>query len=152
MNQQNDIPAAGEEPGGVPWIRPEIQQQIRWRDGDVVISVPGKSGTTWMMNIVHQLHTGGDADFADVYVEIHPEDARALGVRANRWVVVSTRRGRVVARALITPGIGRGQLFMPMHYRETNRLTFAAFDPSSRQPAYKACAARVRPLRRWEAR
>ena len=69
MNQRSDTPAAGEEPG-IPWIRPEIQQQIRWRDGDVVVSVPGKSGTTWTMNIVHQLRTGGDGDFADVYVEI----------------------------------------------------------------------------------
>ena len=29
---------------------------------------------------------------------------------------------------------------------ETNRLTFPAFDPQSRQPAYKACAANVRRL------
>jgi assimilatory nitrate reductase catalytic subunit len=36
-----------------------------------------------------------------------------------------------------------GQVFMPMHYATTNRLTHAAFDPYSRQPAYKACAVRV---------
>jgi hypothetical protein len=56
--------------GGPPWIRPEIQKDIRWRDGDVVISVPAKSGTTWMMNIVHQLFTGGTADFGDIYAEV----------------------------------------------------------------------------------
>ncbi len=55
---------------GPPWIQPEIQQKIRWRDGDVVISVPGKSGTTWTMNIVHQLLTGGTADFRDIYEEV----------------------------------------------------------------------------------
>ncbi|MEZ4385764.1 MAG: sulfotransferase domain-containing protein [Nannocystaceae bacterium] len=65
MEHDNATP----EPG-IPWIRPEIQQRIAWRDGDVVVSVPGKSGTTWMMNIVHQLRAGGDADFADIYVEI----------------------------------------------------------------------------------
>jgi len=27
-----------------------------------------------------------------------------------------------------------------------NRLTFAAFDPYSRQPAYKACAVRINKL------
>ena len=31
-----------------------------------------------------------------------------------------------------------------MHYADTNRLTFAGFDPHSRQPAYKDCAVRVR--------
>lgn len=32
---------------------------------------------------------------------------------------------------------------MPMHYEAVNRLTFPAFDPYSRQPAYKACAVAV---------
>jgi assimilatory nitrate reductase catalytic subunit len=34
---------------------------------------------------------------------------------------------------------------MPMHDAMTNRLTFAAFDPYSRQPSYKACAVRIEP-------
>ncbi len=55
---------------GPPWIRPEIQHEIKWRDGDVVISVPAKSGTTWTMNIVHQLLTGGTAAFRDIYEEV----------------------------------------------------------------------------------
>lgn len=57
-------------PAGPPWIQHEIQQRIKWRDGDVVISVPPKSGTTWTMNIVHQLLTGGTADFRDIYEEV----------------------------------------------------------------------------------
>lgn len=56
-----------EAPSGPPWIQPQIQQRIKWRDGDVVISVPAKSGTTWTMNIVHQLLTGGTAEFDDIY-------------------------------------------------------------------------------------
>lgn len=56
--------------GGPPWIQPEIQQHIKWRDGDIVISVPPKSGTTWTMNIVHQILTGGSDDFQDIYVEV----------------------------------------------------------------------------------
>jgi hypothetical protein len=55
---------------GPPWIDPDIQQKIEWRDGDVVISVPPKSGTTWTMNIAHQLITGGAADFRDIYEEV----------------------------------------------------------------------------------
>ncbi len=66
----NDVPEDGAPPSGPPWIAPEIQQKIAWRDGDVVISVPIKSGTTWTMNIVHQLLTGGTDDFRDVYEEV----------------------------------------------------------------------------------
>jgi hypothetical protein len=57
-------------PAGPPWIQPDIQQKIEWRDGDVVVSVPLKSGTTWTMNIVHQLVTGGTSDFQDIYEEV----------------------------------------------------------------------------------
>lgn len=57
-------------PAGVPWIQPAIQQHIKWRDGDIVISVPPKSGTTWTMNIVYQLLTGGTDDFQDIYAEV----------------------------------------------------------------------------------
>lgn len=43
---------------------------MRWRGGDIVVSVPAKSGTTWTMNIVHQLREGGDPDFDDLYLEV----------------------------------------------------------------------------------
>lgn len=69
MSEANTQPE-GPPPGGAPWIDVELQQKIAWRDGDIVVSVPGKSGTTWTMNIVHQLRSGGDADFRDVYREV----------------------------------------------------------------------------------
>ncbi len=73
MSEHTEIRAADNETPeehGVPWSDPEIQQQVQWRDGDIVVSVPIKSGTTWTMNIVHQLRSGGDADIEDVYVEV----------------------------------------------------------------------------------
>jgi assimilatory nitrate reductase catalytic subunit len=50
----------------------------------------------------------------------------------------------MAARAFVTHGVQPGQVFVPMHYARTNQLTLAAFDPYSRQPAYKACAVTVR--------
>ena len=71
MDAQVPQPEHGARPAGPPpWIDPSLQGQVAWRDGDVVISVPPKSGTTWMMNIVHQLRSGGDDSFADVYAEV----------------------------------------------------------------------------------
>ena len=62
---------APSKPGGLPpWFDPEMQQHVEWRDKDILISVPVKSGTTWTMNIVYQLLTGGDPDFEDIYAEV----------------------------------------------------------------------------------
>jgi assimilatory nitrate reductase catalytic subunit len=80
---------------------------------------------------------------AEVYVEIHPHDARSLGIRSGEWIIVASQRGRIRVRAFVTPGIQPGQVFVPMHYDVTNRLTAAEFDPHSHQPAYKSCAVRV---------
>ena len=77
------------------------------------------------------------------YVEISNEDASALGVKHDEWVQVSSQRGEMAARAFVTRSVSPGQVFMPMHDESVNRLTFAAFDPFSRQPSYKACAVRI---------
>lgn len=52
---------------GPPWIVADRQHGIEARDGDVWICAPAKSGTNWMMNIVHQLRTGGDDAFRTIY-------------------------------------------------------------------------------------
>jgi anaerobic selenocysteine-containing dehydrogenase len=80
---------------------------------------------------------------ADIYVELCPEDAAALGVQPNDTVAISSARATITARAFVTRSVKRGEVFIPMHYETMNRLTHPAFDPHSRQPAYKACAVRV---------
>lgn len=79
----------------------------------------------------------------DCYVEIHPAAAARLGIAPNSRVTVASRRGRLSAIAFVTPTVQPEQVFIPMHYREVNQLTFPAFDAHSRQPSYKACAVRV---------
>jgi len=79
----------------------------------------------------------------NVYVEINPNDAQKLNIQQGQKVFVATRRSRVKAEASVTPAVKPGQIFMPMHYEETNKLTFPAFDQYSRQPSYKTCAAMI---------
>ena len=81
---------------------------------------------------------------AQAYVEINPVDADRLGIEPESTVRVASRRGEITANAFVTPTIPPGHVFIPMHYVECNTLTFPAFDPHSRQPAYKACAVSVR--------
>ena len=76
----------------------------------------------------------------NVYLEIHPADARKYGFKEGDPVTVRSRRGEMTAAVYLAPTVQRGQIFIPMHYPEVNRLTHSAFDPHSRQPSYKACA------------
>ena len=75
-----------------------------------------------------------------IYVEIHPADARKLGVKEGNPVTIRSRRGEIQAAVYLAPTVQRGQIFLPMHYKEVNQLTDSSFDPHSRQPSYKACA------------
>ncbi len=80
---------------------------------------------------------------AKCYIELHPDDADALSITEQQRVCVSSQRATIECTAVLTGTVQRGQCFMPMHYEEANKLTFAAFDPHSRQPSYKACAVRI---------
>ncbi|HSH95162.1 MAG TPA: molybdopterin dinucleotide binding domain-containing protein, partial [Roseimicrobium sp.] len=84
---------------------------------------------------------------ADAYVEVNPADAARLGIEPNSTVLVISRRARIRCTAFLTPTVQAGQVFIPMHYKVTNQLTRAEFDPYSRQPSYKHCAVRIEPAR-----
>jgi nitrate reductase NapA len=82
------------------------------------------------------------------YVELHPDDARALGVENGERVVLETRRGRLELPAWLD-GRGApvpGSVFVPFFDERLpiNELTLDAHDPFSKQPDYKKCAVRIR--------
>ena len=79
-----------------------------------------------------------------LYVQLSPQDAESRGIVSGDEVVVTTVRADVRAKAQVTPNVAAGQVFLPMHHADTNRLTAASFDPQSRQPSYKWSAAEVR--------
>ena len=56
----------------------------------------------------------------------------------------------MTATVFVTASVSPGQVFVPMHYAETNQLTFPSVDPHSRQPSYKHCAVRLRIPEHWE--
>jgi assimilatory nitrate reductase catalytic subunit len=85
----------------------------------------------------------------EAWVEMHPSDAAALGVRGGDWVRVASSRGAVEQIRVRVTAIGRpGEVFIPFHWDErcVNRLTDDQFDPISREPNYKQCAVKVEPL------
>ena len=78
-------------------------------------------------------------------VEINPADASALGITSGDLVKVTSRRGEVVAEALVTDTSAPGTIFMTFHFAETptNLLTNPAIDPVSKIPEYKVCAVKI---------
>lgn len=77
------------------------------------------------------------------YVEIHPSDAAGLGLINGDECLLRSRRGEIQVQAWIVATVRPGQVFVPMHYPQTNQLTLAHFDPFSRQPSYKDCAVAI---------
>ena len=76
-------------------------------------------------------------------VEVHPKDATRAGIDSEELVRVRSRRGVIEARAVLRETVREGEIFISMHDAATNRLTYPAFDPHSRQPSYKHCAVRL---------
>jgi len=81
------------------------------------------------------------------FVEIHPDDAAQLQIRAGDQIEIASRRGRAVLPAVITDRVRQGNCFAPFHWNDAfgeylsiNAVTNDAVDPVSRQPEYKACA------------
>lgn len=81
------------------------------------------------------------------YVEMHPDDARELGIHRGELVRIESRRGQIDlpwwSQARGEPA--RGQVFVPFfdETRLINEVTLEAYDPFSRQPDYKKCAVKV---------
>ncbi|MCW3847399.1 molybdopterin-dependent oxidoreductase [Sphingomonas sp. LB-2] len=83
-------------------------------------------------------------------VEIHPEDAEALGITEGDLARVSTPQGASVFRATLSEGQRRGELFTPIHWTDrqstggrTGLLPRPLVDPHSGQPGFKSTPARA---------
>lgn len=92
------------------------------------------------------------------FVELHPEDAAALGIQDKDQVEIRSRRGRAVLPAVVTDRVRAGNCFAPFHWNDVfgddltiNAVTSDAIDPISQQPEFKFCAVamtRVAPAQR----
>ena len=103
----------------------------------------------------HQWHTltktGKVAKLAKLnpgpFVEVHPEDAAALGIADGDHLRITSRRGRAVLPAVVTDRVRPGNCFAPFHWNDlfgeylaVNAVTNDAVDPISFQPEFKVCA------------
>ena len=81
------------------------------------------------------------------FVEIHPDDAKALSVHAGTLVRVASRRGFAIYPAVVSTRVRPGNCFAPFHWNDqfganlaVNAATSEAVDAVSLQPEFKFCA------------
>jgi len=84
------------------------------------------------------------------FVDMHPEDSKAAGVRVGEFVRISTRWGSMVARLRSSGAMPRRMVFIPMHWNDTvssaarvGALVNPVVDPVSGEPESKHTPARV---------
>jgi formate dehydrogenase major subunit/formate dehydrogenase alpha subunit len=88
--------------------------------------------------------------YPESLVEIHPEDALKIGLNGSRAVTVTSRRGQMTARALVTDRVSPGIIFANFHFpgdQNVNNVTIFALDPVAKIPEYKVCAVRIAPAK-----
>jgi formate dehydrogenase major subunit len=103
--------------------------------------------------VLYQYHTGtmtmkseGLNNLApESFVEISLGDAGKYGLGEGEMVKVTSRRGKIKARAKISDKAVDGTVFVPFHYAEAaaNELTNSALDPVAMIPELKVCAVRI---------
>ncbi|MHB0968345.1 MAG: molybdopterin oxidoreductase family protein [Thermoanaerobaculia bacterium] len=129
----------------VVWMRP-------YKPAEEVIDAEYPFWYTTGRNIEHW-HTGTmtknckelvNANYESM-AELHPDDARKLGVKTGDKVRITSRRGSEVFRTKITEGSQKNLVYVHMHdpNHMCNVLTIDAVDPVSKQPEFKICAVKV---------
>ncbi|MBI9046252.1 MAG: formate dehydrogenase subunit alpha [Anaerolineaceae bacterium] len=90
-------------------------------------------------------HSWMDDLFPEALVEVYPDDAEALKIMSGDAVRVSSRRGSIVLRAVVTTKTTPGVVFIPFAFAEAaaNYLTNDVLDPLAKIPEFKACAVKL---------
>ena len=83
--------------------------------------------------------------YPEALMELNPADAARLKIEDRQAVRVTSRRGSIVLRTLVTEKTTPGVVFIPFHFAEAaaNLLTNDVLDPLARIPEYKICAVRI---------
>jgi predicted molibdopterin-dependent oxidoreductase YjgC len=103
--------------------------------------------TLYHYNVATQTRREGGlvARQSGCFVEVHADDAAALGLHDGGVAEVRTRRGAIEVAVRITERVQRGMVWLPMHFAEAraNLLTIDAGDLVTGTAEYKVCAARL---------
>jgi len=84
--------------------------------------------------------------YPEASVEINPMDAAKMDIKEKDPIKVVSKRGEMVAKAMVTDRVAPGVVFGNFHFpgkQNVNNLTILALDPVAKIPEYKVCAVRL---------
>jgi nitrate reductase NapA len=137
--------------------KPDGKANVIFAPYEPAAESPDKTYDLWLSTgrVLEHWHSGSMTQrvpelyraFPNAVIYMHPDDAKARGLKRGMPVKVQTRRGEVVTR-VETWGRNkppRGLIFMPWFdaTQLVNKLTLDATDPLSKETDYKKCACRV---------
>lgn len=86
------------------------------------------------------------------FAEIHPDDAKRLGLQNGDGLTIRSRRGEATLPVQIADRVRPGECFAPFHWNDVfgdnlaiNAVTTDAVDPDSLQPEFKHAAVALSP-------
>jgi len=108
----------------------------------------GRQMYHWHTGTMSRRAEGLDAREPVPVVDMHAADAFDLGVSEGETVRVTSRRGSILISVRVSDRQARGQVFIPMHYREAavNLLTNPRLDPYAKIASFKVSAVRIEAL------
>ena len=87
------------------------------------------------------------------YIDIHPSDAKKLGLNNGDIALLENRNSRFLGRVSITDSVRRGETFVPMHWNNqfsasarADALVNSITDPLCGQPEFKHTPVSVKPF------
>jgi predicted molibdopterin-dependent oxidoreductase YjgC len=103
--------------------------------------------------IYHHYHTGTmtrksdtlNRESREALLQINPDDATSLKIRAGEMVRLTSRRGSIELATDVTEAVPCGSVYTTFHFSEApiNLLTIGAKDKIADCPEFKLCAARI---------
>ncbi len=77
------------------------------------------------------------------FCEIHPKNAKASNIKDGDFIKISSIRGEIESKALISETIREDTIFIPVSHRGINYLTNDLLDKESFQPDYNHSAVKI---------
>ncbi len=104
--------------------------------------------------LLFQYHTGSmtrrvkeiDKVSHEAYIELNAADAKDLSLESGMMAKVSSRRGSITVKTLVSRRPAKGVVFIPFHFKEAaaNVLTSStSLDPLAKIPSFKVSAVKL---------
>jgi formate dehydrogenase major subunit len=103
--------------------------------------------------LLHHYHTRSMTDknkaivelYPDSFIMVHPDDAKGWGINSGDAVKVSSPRGSIKTRAVVTEEVAKGTACMPFHWPDAaNVLTCSeVIDPICKIPGLKLAGVKI---------